>query len=101
MNKRDIADDFAKSLDDPNVEKIILFGSVAKGNSTKESDIDLLIISNNKHKTRDKVMDKVTEFLLENNTYISVKVITPRELEELKNTHFISTVKNEGVKIGR
>ena len=39
---------FGKCLVDSglNISKIILFGSYAKGKATKESDIDILIISN-------------------------------------------------------
>ena len=36
------------------VEKLILFGSWAKGTQTKESDLDLLVISDNFKKLSDK-----------------------------------------------
>ncbi|MHC1610212.1 MAG: nucleotidyltransferase domain-containing protein [Candidatus Methanospirareceae archaeon] len=52
MNKLEIAKEFAKSLKD--VEKIILFGSVARGEDKGDSDVDILIISRNKQKTKDK-----------------------------------------------
>ncbi|RLG58467.1 MAG: nucleotidyltransferase domain-containing protein, partial [Candidatus Hydrothermarchaeota archaeon] len=40
MNKLEIAKEFAKSLKD--VEKIILFGSVARGEDKGDSDVDIL-----------------------------------------------------------
>jgi predicted nucleotidyltransferase len=98
MNKLEMAKEFAKSLKD--VEKIILFGSVARGEDKENSDVDILIISRDKLKTKDKVIGKVTDILLDKDTYISVKVITPQEFERLKNTHFILQIEKEGVLIG-
>jgi uncharacterized protein len=36
---------------DPSIEHVILFGSFAYGNPTKDSDLDLIIIMDNKEKT--------------------------------------------------
>jgi predicted nucleotidyltransferase len=100
MNKMELAKEFARSLKDAAVEKIILYGSVARGEDEGESDIDILILSSDKQNTRDKVIEKAMDTLLDTGMYISVKVITPREFERLKNTHFISQIENEGVTIG-
>ena len=43
VKRKQIAIDFAKSLNHPEIEKIILFGSVAREEDTKGSDIDILI----------------------------------------------------------
>ena len=98
MNKLEIAKEFAKSLKD--IEKIILFGSVARGEDKGDSDVDILIISRNKQKTKDKVIRKAMDILLDTGTYISVKVISPLEFERLKNTHFIAQIEKEGVLLG-
>lgn len=98
MNKLEIAKEFAKSLKD--VEKIILFGSVARGEDKGDSDVDILIISRNKQKTKDRVIRKAMDILLDTGTYISVKVISPLEFERLKNTHFIAQIEKEGVLLG-
>ena len=98
MNKLEIAKEFAKSLKD--VEKIILFGSVARGEDKGDSDVDILIISRNKQKTKDKVIRKAMDILLDTGTHISVKVISPLEFERLKNTHFIAQIEKEGVLLG-
>lgn len=100
MNKRKIAENFSKSLDYPGIEKVILFGSVARREDKEDSDIDLLIISANKIEAKNEVMRKVTDILLETGIYVSAKVISPEEFERLKNTYFISQVKKEGVTIG-
>jgi len=39
----------------PECKKIILFGSSSEGTDTKESDIDILILTNEKDKTKSKV----------------------------------------------
>jgi len=93
MNKLEIAKEFAKSLKD--VEKIILFGSVARGEDKGDSDVDILIISRNKQKTKDKVIRKAMDILLDTGTYISAL-----EFERLKNTHFIAQIEKEGVLLG-
>ncbi|MDI6723106.1 MAG: nucleotidyltransferase domain-containing protein [Methanobacterium sp.] len=100
MNRKRIAEEFSNSLDYPEIEEIILFGSVARGEDTDDSDIDLLIISGKKRETKNKIMKKVSEALLESGTYISAKVISKKEYETLKDTHFISTIKKEGVVLG-
>jgi len=98
MNKLEIAKEFAKSLKD--IEKIILFGSVARGEDKGDSDVDILIISRNKQKTKDRAIRKAMDILLDTGTYISVKVISPLEFERLKNTHFIAQIEKEGVLLG-
>jgi len=98
MNKLELAKAFAKSLKD--VEKIILYGSVARGDEKEDSDVDILIISRDKLKTKEKVIEKVTDILLDTGTYISVKVISPSEFERLRTTHFFSQIEKEGVVIG-
>lgn len=98
MKKLEIAKEFAKSLKD--VERIILYGSVARGEDKEESDVDILVISRDKRKTKDKVIERAMDILLDKGTYISVKVISLREFEDLKDTHFISQITKEGVIIG-
>lgn len=100
MNKKQIAEEFSKSLDYPEIEKIKLFGSVARGEDTEYSDIDILIISDKKMETKDKLMRKISDALLELGVYISAKVISKEEYKNLENTHFISSIKKEGVVLG-
>ena len=44
-NRIEIAREFAHAIDSEDIIKIILFGSVARGDDTEDSDIDILIIS--------------------------------------------------------
>jgi predicted nucleotidyltransferase len=78
-NRRKIAEEFSKSIDYPEIEQVILFGSVAREEDKKDSDIDLLIISANKIETKDEVMKKVTEVLL-----------TKKYMYQLKLSHLMN-----------
>ena len=46
-NRVEIAREFANAIKSDYIIKIILFGSVARGDDREESDIDVLIVSNN------------------------------------------------------
>jgi len=100
MNRKQIAIDFAKSLDFPEIEKIILFGSVARNEDKKGSDIDILIISKNKDKIENQIYDKAYDIYLNENEDISVKLFSLEDYEYNKNTKFISNVEKEGILIG-
>ena len=100
MNKLEIAKEFASSLKDAASKRIILFGSVARGEDKEDSDVDILILSRNKQRTKDNAIGKAMDILLDTGTYISVKVFSPQEFERLKNTQFIAQIEKEGVLIG-
>jgi len=103
VDRKQLAIEFAKSLNHPEIEKIILFGSVARGEDTAESDIDILIITKNINddlKIRDDVYDKVIDVLLETMVRISVKMRTIEHYETYKDFPFYSNVEKDGVLIG-
>lgn len=65
-------------------EKIILFGSYAKGNPDSESDIDLLIIQ----KTKKKPAERITQVLKSvwgSIPHIEPQILTPEEFQEAIN----------------
>lgn len=43
-NRYEIAREFVEAISSDNIVQTILFGSVARGDDTNESDIDILII---------------------------------------------------------
>lgn len=100
MDRLDIARDFAHSIDFPEVQLIILYGSVARHEDTTGSDIDILIISSDKDKIKDKIYSKVVDFLLDFGEDISAKIISSSDYNRVKDTHFISTVEKEGIILG-
>lgn len=61
-------------------EKIILFGSLARGDYHKDSDIDLLIIK----KTDDDPIARIQQLssLIERNLAVELLVFTPQELQK-------------------
>ena len=104
VDRKKLAIDFVQSLNHPEIEKIILFGSVARGDDTKDSDIDILIITKNIDddlKIEDDIYEKTFDILLETNEYLSVKMRTIEHYETYKHFTFYSNVEKEGVLIGR
>ena len=97
MDKLKLAREFSRKLHYPEVERIILFGSVAIGKDREDSDVDILMISHRKMETKDKVMEEVGQMLLDEAVYFSVKVMSPEEYQKLKGTYFISQIEDEGV----
>ena len=103
MDRKQLAIDFAKSLNHPEIEKIILFGSVAREEDTKESDIDIIIFTKkdcDEFKIEDDVYDKVMEIVYEHMEYISAKIIPINHYKKYKDFSFYSNVDKEGIVIG-
>ena len=100
VNRKQLAIDFAQSLNHPEIEKIILFGSVARGDDTKDSDIDIFILTTDEDKIEDEIFDITFELLIEKNEYISPKIILIERYEKHKDTSFYDNVNKEGIIIG-
>jgi len=103
MDKRKIAEDFASLVKkkNPQIRKIILFGSVARKEDKKGSDIDLMLISDgDRREVKKSVMNDVVETLLDKSVYVSAKVVSQNEYDRIRNTHFISEIEKSGVPIG-
>jgi len=67
------------------VERIILFGSVARKEDREDSDIDVLVITNyDSFKMQKLVSDIVVDILLKTGAYVSAKVLTSGEVDFLK-----------------
>lgn len=80
-------------------EKVILFGSAARGDDRPESDLDILVIKN----TNKNYYDRVFEAMKYVNTDKSVDMIvfTPKEFEKAQNEErvFIKQVLKYGVNL--
>jgi len=104
MKRKQIAKEFAdtvlKRFGDE-IEEIILFGSVARGEDDVESDIDVLIIWNgDKVKGWDKLEELAFDFFVEYKTLISVNLISPSEYKNMKDFLSMKNVQKEGMVIG-
>lgn len=85
------------------VGKIILFGSYARGDYAKESDIDILVITSEKRfKMQKNISGIAVDILLETGVYISPKAVSTEEYDFMKkiNTGFYQNIAREGVAIG-
>ncbi len=82
---------------DCNPEKIVLFGSYAKGTSRYDSDIDLLVVKDSKLR-RDERDQEIRRSLREIKFPLDIFVYTPQEVDEysrLKGS-FIAKIFREG-----
>jgi len=78
------------------VEKVILFGSLAKGKIHKASDIDLIIVK----RTEKRFLDRLDEFYSRLNPRVGVDIFvyTPEEFAEMKDHNpFLKKAIEEGV----
>jgi predicted nucleotidyltransferase len=92
-----------KELYGSKIEKIILFGSYARGESREDSDIDLLIISSGgRFKMQKKLSEIAVGILLDMGVYISAKAVSVEEYNFMKriNSGFYQSVKREGIEVG-
>jgi predicted nucleotidyltransferase len=100
MNRRNIAINFAKKINNELTKKIILFGSVARGEDKEDFDIDILIVTSNKKELRNYIIDKSFDTNLETGEYISPTIVSIEDYEKYKNFSFFTTVNKEGVVLG-
>ena len=81
-------------------EKVILFGSQARGDAREDSDWDLLVLLNKDKKNfedEDIYGYPFAEMGLKYHTYISVKIYTTNDWEKRKPTPFYKNVEQDGI----
>ncbi|HIH26632.1 MAG TPA: nucleotidyltransferase domain-containing protein [Methanoregulaceae archaeon] len=80
------------------IEKIILFGSVARGDATAESDIDLLVLWNgNEHEGWRAMTGLAFDVMVDSGIYLSVKVMNAESFST--TSPFGSHVMREGITV--
>lgn len=99
-NRLEIAREFADNIKSEDIKKIILFGSVARGEDTEDSDIDILIIADNEEELEDYISEKVIDILLTKKQYISALIMSQNHFDKTKNFSFLRNVVEDGVVIG-
>lgn len=77
------------------IKFILLFGSVAKGTDNEESDIDLMIVSDD-NSLQKRINDIVADFLLKYQELPSPLVCSSEDLKMYKNFSFYRNVMKEG-----
>lgn len=93
-NIKHVARNMAISI---NAERVILFGSYARGDATEQSDVDLMIIAKS-NLPRFKRSRELYKLLRPHPFAMDIVVYTPHEVEKGKKTKvsFVSTVLKEG-----
>ncbi len=93
---KEISKDLKNKLGDK-ISSIVLFGSVAKGEATEESDIDLLIVSK-EHLS--KALDEAIGKVLSNGFVPEILNLTDVEFIRIKDigSPLYYSIKNEGIK---
>ena len=87
---------------DYRAEKVILFGSYAKGNATEDSDVDLLVVAPTKERFFER-MASVRRLIrdLRDGLAVSPIVLTPGELEKPREAGdpFVREILQTGVSL--
>jgi predicted nucleotidyltransferase len=80
-----------------NAERVILFGSYARGDATEQSDVDLIIVAES-DLPRYKRSRELYKLLKPHPFAMDIVVYTPQEIEKGKKTKvsFLSNVLKEG-----
>lgn len=80
------------------IQKAILFGSLARGEETRHSDVDLILVQ----ETDKRFFDRYDGLLLAlgqaaGKYAVDALIYTPRELENIKHRAFIRQALREGI----
>lgn len=81
------------------IKRVILYGSFVRGEATRDSDIDILVLvdeSLDPFEVRDSLSDLLFDILLNEEELVSV-IAVPEHLFDNYNSPFMLNVKKEGV----
>lgn len=96
-NRKEIAMEFAEAINSEYIKKIILFGSVARGEDVEDSDIDILIITLSEDKISSLVDDEVYNIIAKYHEVVSAHLMSDEIFNRTKHFTFLSNVLDEGV----
>jgi len=85
-DKEILADVVRRIVEAADPEKIILFGSAARGEMGPDSDLDLLVIKGGKF-NKWSVTTAIYRRLSGSGAAVDVVVVTPEEVERYRDTH--------------
>ena len=97
MNNRvKIAHEFANAINSDKIVRIILFGSVARGDDNKDSDIDILIVSDYRAEIWEDIEYMIGEIVLEKQELISAHIMSTNRFNTTQDYSFLSNVLEDG-----
>ena len=85
------------AIESEDIIRIILFGSVARGDDKEDSDIDILIITPSRERINDFVNDEVFNINAKYLEVVSAHIMTEDYYNRTKDYSFLTTVFEEGV----
>lgn len=77
------------------LERVILFGSMARGTQTRTSDIDLLVVARTEDPPLERI-GRVLRLLADAPRPVEVLVLTPEELQRRRDQPLLRTALREG-----
>ena len=77
---------------DKSVKLVLLFGSLARGEVSESSDIDLIVVKD----TKKRFLDRLDELYKDIGVAADILVYTPEEFEKMKKRFFIKKALEEG-----
>ena len=97
MNRLDIAREYAQEAGRrfPEIASVLIYGSVARGEDTSDSDIDLLILTNGKSDIERK-LDELTADYVINNSELPLPIVYAESEFNLMDSPFHREVKKDG-----
>ncbi len=97
VKRQVLADVIRRVVEAAQPDKIVLFGSAARGQMGPNSDLDLLVIKGGKFH-RGRVATEIYRHLAGADAAVDVVVVTPEEVERYRDTHclVICPAMNEG-----
>ena len=96
-SKFEIAQEFARTINSDKIKRIMLFGSVARGDYRPDSDIDILIVSNYRKDIWSKIKVLIGDTILEKGELLSVHVMPEEFFNQTKVYSFLTNVRKEGI----
>ena len=79
------------------VNQAVLFGSRARGEADKWSDVDLAVVSPDfARMSHKKVMDLLVDVALNVDSSVEIRPYTPRDFKEARPTNFLGHILAEG-----
>jgi predicted nucleotidyltransferase len=90
-----------QSADVPGLERLILFGSVARREHHEDSDVDALavITDDAAAETAERIRDIAYDVMLETGTVVSVQVVRAARFADRADHPFFRRVRSEGTRI--
>ena len=95
-----LAREFANTIKSEEIKLIMLFGSVARGDDSEDSDIDILIVSPIANEIKPKIHKLAIDIIIEKEEVISPRVMTEEEFNHIEDYPFLINALKEGEVLG-